>query len=60
LLVLENQARTSSEFFKSIFAKVNKIMKRENIEFTVDHFPSSAVGESKFKEMIVAWHIFIR
>lgn len=42
----------SANYFREIFLVVKRTMDENNIQFTVEHFPSSAVGESKFRDMI--------
>ena len=49
----KNQRNLSVAYFKTVFLKVKNRMDESSIQFTVEHFPSSAVGESKFRDMIL-------
>jgi len=42
----------SVKYFEEVFQDVKNDMQTLNMQFTVTHFPSSAVGEKKFRDMI--------
>ena len=42
----------SSEYFEKIFQQVGEKMIQNNMQFTVEHFAPSSVGENKFRDMI--------
>jgi len=49
----KTEHKLSADYFSSIFVKVDKSLKRDGLELTSTFFPTSAVGEAKFRDIIV-------
>ncbi len=43
----------SKGFFSAIFRRVKNKMRRDGMEFTIEHFEPSAAGETRFKNLIL-------